>query len=150
MGGPANERAVGVLLRALDRDFRMTAVSVGNPHCVIFLEGEPVRDFPVARYGPFIERMPLFPNRVNVHFVEPLSDGSLRSRTWERGAGETQACGTGASATGVAAVLNGLRSGAAMTVRLLGGDLEIEWRGDGPVFMTGPAEHVFDGEFRSV
>lgn len=148
MGGPPGERAVGVPLRAIDREFRMTGVSVGNPHCVIFLDGgEPVRDFPVEKYGPFIERMPLFPHRVNVHFVEPLGDGSLRQRTWERGTGETQACGTGATATGVAAVLNGLRSGA-ITVRLPGGDLEIEWRGDGPVFMTGPAEHVFDGEWR--
>jgi len=146
MGGPPSERAVGVRLEAQDRVFRVTAVSVGNPHCVIFLDGESVRDFPVERYGPFIERLPLFPNRVNVHFVEPLADGSLRQRTWERGTGETQACGTGATATGVAAVLNGLRSGV-IVVHLLGGDLEIEWPGEGSVFKTGTAEHVFDGDW---
>ncbi len=145
MGGPPEERAVAVPLGALDREFRITAVSMGNPHCVVFLD-EPVAFFPVERYGAHIERLPLFPNRVNVEFVEPLADGSLRQRTWERGAGETEACGTGASAVGVAAVLNGLRSGAVL-VHLAGGDLSIEWGGSGSVLMTGPAEEIFSGDW---
>jgi diaminopimelate epimerase len=147
MGGPPGERAVGVPLHAGDREFRVTALSVGNPHCVVFLHAESVSNFPVERYGRTIESLPLFPNRVNVHFVEPLADGTLRQRTWERGAGETQACGTGATATGIAAALEGLVRGS-VVVHLLGGDLEIEWAGEGsPAFMTGPAEHVFDGEW---
>jgi len=121
---------------------RYTAVSMGNPHCVIFVEG--VDDYPVATYGPLIENHRLFPNRTNVEFVEVLGRNELKMRVWERGSGETLACGTGASASLVAAALNG-KTDRRATVHLLGGDLEIEWADDGCVYLTGPAEEVFEG-----
>ncbi|MCL5022065.1 MAG: diaminopimelate epimerase [Nitrospirae bacterium] len=130
-------------LRIGDREFRMAFVSMGNPHAVIFVEG--VEAFPVAEYGPAIENHPLFPKRTNVEFVEVLNTSEIRMRVWERGSGETMACGTGASASAVAAHLKGL-TGTKTTVHLSGGDLSIEWAGDNHVYMTGPAVEVFDGE----
>ncbi len=121
---------------------RYTAVSMGNPHCVIFVEG--LDDYPVATHGPLIENHRLFPNRTNVEFVEVLGRNELKMRVWERGSGETLACGTGASASLVAAALNG-KTDRRATVHLLGGDLEIEWADDGCVYLTGPAEEVFEG-----
>jgi len=121
---------------------RYTAVSMGNPHCVIFVEG--LDDYPVATHGPLIENHRLFPNRTNVEFVEVLGRNELKMRVWERGSGQTLACGTGASASLVAAALNG-KTDRRATVHLLGGDLEIEWADDGCVYLTGPAEEVFEG-----
>jgi diaminopimelate epimerase len=132
-------------LTVLDRTFRISCVSMGNPHCVIFVDD--VAGFPVATYGPLIERHELFPRRTNVEFVEVLSPGEVRQRTWERGAGETLACGTGASAVAVAGVLTG-RTGHHLLNHLAGGDLELSWDGAGEVFMTGPAAEVFSGEYR--
>jgi len=124
--------------------YRITAVSMGNPHAVIFVED--VAAFPVGQVGPRLEHHPLFPNRVNVEFVQVLGDGNLKMRVWERGAGETMACGTGACAALVAAVLNGLAPRAAR-VQLLGGDLLVEWSTvNNRIYMTGPAVKVFDGE----
>lgn len=129
----------------LDRDFEVTCVSMGNPHCVIFVDN--VADFPVETYGKIIETSAWFPRRVNVEFVEVISRSELKQRTWERGAGETWACGTGASAVCVAGVLNGL-SDAHVTIHLLGGDLDLHWLGEGQsVIMTGGATEVFQGEF---
>ncbi len=142
--GPPGEQLVGVELKALDRTFHITCVSMGNPHCVIFVDS--VEEFPVEKYGPVIERHPWFPNRINVEFVELLSRTEVRQRTWERGAGETLACGTGASAVTVAGVLSGLTERRILN-HLRGGDLELEWAEDGHVFMTGPAVQVFEGEY---
>lgn len=121
----------------------MTCVSMGNPHAVFFVDD--VASFPVTTVGPTIETHALFPKRTNVEFVQTISRTELRMRVWERGAGETMACGTGACATGVAAMLKGLVE-SKVTVHLLGGDLIIEWDGQaGSVFMTGPATEVFEG-----
>jgi len=137
-------RVVEEPLQVLDRTFLVTCVSMGNPHCVIFVDA--VETFPVASYGPAIENHPVFPQRINVEFVQVLSRGEVRQRTWERGAGETLACGTGASAVTVAGVLTGRTDGTVVN-HLLGGDLAMEWRGEGEVFMTGPAAEVFTGEY---
>jgi diaminopimelate epimerase len=121
----------------------LTLVSMGNPHAVFWCDA--VDAVPLDVVGPFVERHAWFPQRINAHFVQAGSDGVLRMRTWERGSGITMACGTGASAVGVAAVRQGRASGA-MQVRLPGGQLRIEWPGgDAPVRMTGPASHVADG-----
>jgi diaminopimelate epimerase len=129
-------------LPVLDREFRMTCVSMGNPHAVIFVDR--VDGFPVETYGPVIERHELFPRRTNVEFIEVIGRERLRMRVWERGAGETLACGTGACAAAVAAHLNG-HAGRKVEVELLGGVLSINWREDNRVFMTGPAVEVFEG-----
>jgi diaminopimelate epimerase len=142
MQGPAG-RVVDEPIEALGRAFRATCLSMGNPHCVIFVEE--VEDFPLARYGPALERHPAFPERVNVHFAAVLSRAALRQRTWERGSGETLACGSGACAAAVAGVLTG-RTERRVAVRLDGGELEVEWDPSGGVFMTGPAVEVFRGE----
>ena len=141
---------VDAVLEAAGRSYRFTFVDVGNPHCVIVVDDPAAIDLPTI--GPAIEKHPMFPNRVNVEFIRPEADGSVRMRVWERGVGETQACGTGATAVGAAAVRLGLAT-SPVTVRLLGGDLLIEVdRADGGaasglrVFMTGPAEEVFTGE----
>jgi len=138
------ERVVEQLLQVLDRTFAVTCVSMGNPHCVIFVDD--LETFPVATYGPAIENHPAFPQRINVEFVQVLSPGEVRQRTWERGAGETLACGTGASAVTVAGVLTGRTEGELVN-HLLGGDLAMAWSGEGEVFMTGPAAEVFTGEY---
>ncbi len=123
--------------------FSITCVSMGNPHCVIFVDD--VDRFPVEKYGPIIEGDRFFPKRTNVEFVEVLGRSRLKMRVWERGAGETLACGTGASAVAVAAHLRRL-AGRKVTVELLGGKLKIEWsKIDDRVYMTGPAEEVFTG-----
>jgi diaminopimelate epimerase len=127
-----------------DRSFNVTCVSMGNPHAVIFLD-EPVTGFAVDRYGPRIEHHPLFPKRTNVEFVNAVDRSTVIMRVWERGSGVTLACGTGAAATGVAAMLKGLTD-RKVTVKLLGGDLVIEWNKDtNRVSMTGPAVEVFEG-----
>jgi diaminopimelate epimerase len=122
-----------------------TAVSMGNPHLVIFVDD--VAGIDLAAQGRKLEHHPLFPNRTNVHFVQVLEDGALLQRTWERGAGATLACGTGACATGVAAFLTG-RAGKSSRVQLPGGALEIEYLDNGHVLMTGPAETVFEGTWQ--
>jgi len=122
--------------------FRFTAVSMGNPHCIIYVDD--TDRYPVALYGPLIENHRLFPRRTNVEFVQVLSAGEAKMRVWERGSGETLACGTGASATCVAGVLN-QKTDRVLLLHLLGGDLELEWAADGNVYLTGPAEQVFEG-----
>jgi diaminopimelate epimerase len=122
---------------------RVSCVSMGNPHAVLFVPD--VDAAPVERLGPRIEHHPAFPNRVNVEFVEVVARDRVRQRTWERGAGETLACGSGACAVAVACVLGG-RTDRRLRVVLRGGELEIEWeRDDAPVVMTGPALRVFTG-----
>lgn len=141
-GGPGSPAMRVETLRIGGRSFRIHEVSMGNPHCVIFVPD--AAKAPVAEAGPLLERHPRFPNRTNVEFVEVVSTGVLRQRTWERGSGETMACGTGACASAVAAYRTG-RTGPRVTVRLLGGDLRIALAADGRVFMTGPAVTVFHG-----
>ena len=144
MVGPANEQVINMDLEVLDKIFQVTCVSMGNPHCVIYVDN--LDDFPVKKYGYAIENHELFPRRINVEFVEVITPNEVRQRTWERGAGETLACGTGASAVTVAGVLTGRTEGILLN-HLTGGDLEMEWDGKGDVFMTGPAAEVFSGEY---
>jgi diaminopimelate epimerase len=144
MTGPPGQQVVASELTILDRAFQITCVSMGNPHCVIFVDT--VEEFPVEKYGPALEHHPLFPNRTNVEFVEIVSPAEVRQRTWERGAGETLACGTGAAAVVVAGVLNG-RTERVLRNQLRGGELQMEWAEDGHVFMTGPAVQVFEGDY---
>ncbi len=125
-------------------DPRMTCVSMGNPHVVLFCRD--VSKVPLESIGPRIETHPMFPRRINVHFVEVVSHSHVRMRTWERGSGITMACGTGASAVCVAGVL-GHRTDRRLSADLPGGRLELEWAEGGHVFMTGPAEEVFHGEW---
>lgn len=126
------------------KEFEISSVSMGNPHCVIFVDDN--KTYPVHEWGPKIENhLELFPRRVNVEFVTILGEDHLHQRTWERGAGETLACGTGACAVAVAAHLTG-RAGKKVQIDLLGGTLYIDWRENEHVFMTGPAKTVFEGE----
>jgi diaminopimelate epimerase len=126
-------------------EFRVSTVSMGNPHAVLFVEDPDAA--PVERLGPLIEHHPAFPNRVNVEFATPLGRSRVRQRTWERGSGETLACGSGACAVAVVSMLRGLVE-RSVAIELRGGELEIDWENDAsPVFMTGPAAEVFSGEF---
>lgn len=144
MQGPADEQAVAVALPLDDIVVEVTCVSMGNPHCVIFVADVNRCDF--EKIGPRIENHPWFPRRTNVEFVQIVNRSEVIQRTWERGAGETLACGTGASAVAVAGALTG-RTERKIINHLRGGDLQLEWRQDGPVLMTGPAVEVFNGEF---
>jgi len=124
-------------------EYRMTGVSMGNPHDVVFWDGIDTMD--IETIGPKFENHERFPKRINTEFVEVLDRHTAKMRVWERGSGETQACGTGACAVAVACILNGLTEDK-VTVKLLGGDLQIEWnREEDKVYMTGPATTVFDG-----
>jgi len=125
-------------------NYAITCVSMGNPHTVIFTEN--IANMDIEKMGKKIENAPIFPRRTNVEFIEVIDKSRIKMRVWERGSGETMACGTGACASVVAGVLNGLVSRKA-TVELLGGNLEIEWNeNDEHVYLTGPAETVFEGE----
>lgn len=129
-----------------EKEYKMTCVSMGNPHAVIFVDCD-VKDIPLEEMGPHFENHERFPNRVNTEFVRVLDRHTAEMRVWERGSGETLACGTGACAVAVACALNGLTEDE-VTVKLLGGDLHIKWdREKDIVYMTGPAEVVFDGEW---
>lgn len=126
------------------KDYEMTCVSMGNPHAVVFVDS--TADFPLEQVGPMFEFHEVFPRRVNAEFIQILSRTEVNMRVWERGSGETLACGTGACASVVACVLNELTEDE-VTVHLLGGDLRIRWdRENNHVFMTGAATTVFDGE----
>ncbi|HUE29556.1 MAG TPA: diaminopimelate epimerase [Verrucomicrobiae bacterium] len=126
------------------RRWAVTCVSMGNPHCVVFVEGD-VADLPLGDLGPRFARHPFFPRGVNTEFVRALGPERLAMRVWERGAGETMACGTGACAAAVAAARTG-RSGRRVVVGLPGGELEIDWQPDDRVLMTGDAVEVFEGQ----
>ena len=127
------------------KEHEITCVSMGNPHCVIFTKD--IDNLDLEKIGPDYENDPIFPERVNTEFVEIIDNKTLKMRVWERGSGETWACGTGASAVCVAAVLNGICDyDTDVLVKLRGGDLTINYKKDGTVYMTGPATFVFDGE----
>lgn len=124
---------------------RISSISMGNPHAII--EVDDVETAPVAELGSYVENHAMFPNRVNVEFITPLTRNRIRQRTWERGTGETLACGSGACAVAVSAMLRDVID-RSVTIELRGGELEIEWaHNDAHVFMTGPAAEVFTGEF---
>ena len=130
-------------VRIGDKDFRITAVSMGNPHAVIFLDPDKTE---IEAIGPLVENSDLFPKRTNVEFVRVIDRNNIKMRVWERGTGETLACGTGCCATLVASVLNGMTDRKA-TIHVLGGDIDCEWKEeDSHVYMTGPSETVFTGE----
>lgn len=135
---------VCVPLDAGGRTLHVTCVSMGNPHCVTFVEE--LSDALVLGVGPIVERDAHFPRRVNVEFVQVLKPDEVQMRVWERGSGETLACGTGASAACVAGVLAGV-TGRRVLAHLRGGDLELEWAADDHVYLTGPAAEVFSGEW---
>ncbi|MCX8030543.1 MAG: diaminopimelate epimerase [Thermodesulfovibrionales bacterium] len=140
---PHSQYVIDQPLLIIDRNFYITCVSMGNPHAVIFLD-EDISSFPIETYGPKIEKHTFFPKKTNVEFVNLINKNELKMRVWERGSGETMACGTGASAVAVAAMKKNLTE-RKVTVHLLGGDLIIEWADNNHVFMIGPASKVFEG-----
>lgn len=156
MGAPITEAAevpviadsspvTDLTLSAYGTDFTFTCVSMGNPHAVTFIS-EDVSKFDVERFGKVFEKDEHFPRKANIEFVQVISSDYLKMRVWERGTGETLACGTGTCATVAAACLNGISPRKPVRVELLGGELVIEWKeSDGHIYMTGPAEFVFDG-----
>ena len=132
-----------LILSAIDTDFKFTCVSMGNPHAITMVEN--VKDFELEKYGKTLEYDSHFPRRSNIEFIELVDNSHITMRVWERGAGETLACGTGACASAVACSLNGYTD-RKVIVELLGGNLEIEWsEKDNHVYMTGPATTVFEG-----
>ncbi|MEN6370871.1 MAG: diaminopimelate epimerase [Armatimonadota bacterium] len=141
---PGTGTVISEPLKLDDRTLNITCVSMGNPHCITFVDD--VESYPIRMVGPKVERHTAFPERTNAEFIEVVSPSEIKMRVWERGAGETLACGTGACASAVASILNG-KTERSLTVHLKGGDLKVEWmKDDGPVVMTGPAVEVFTGE----
>ena len=140
------DRAVDAPIMVEGKEYRMTCISMGNPHAVVFVDCD-VRELPLEEIGPKFENHERFPKRVNTEFVRVLDRHTAEMRVWERGSGETLACGTGACAVAAACALNG-HTEDEVTVKLLGGDLHIKWdRENDTIYMTGPAEVVFDGEW---
>ena len=135
---------INAKLDVAGRELEVTCVSMGNPHCVTFVDE--LNDDWVLGVGPQIERHPAFPNRVNAEFIQVVSPTEFIMRVWERGSGETQACGTGACASAVAGVLAGLTERKVLA-HLLGGDLRLHWADTDEIYMTGPAVEVFTGEW---
>ncbi|SFU49296.1 diaminopimelate epimerase [Clostridium sp. DSM 8431] len=126
------------------KEYEITCVSMGNPHCIVYMDN--IDDLEIEKIGPKFENHKLFPERINTEFVEVIDKNTLKMRVWERGSGETLACGTGACAVTVASVLNNYcNKDEEVTVKLLGGDLKIKYLSNGLVYMTGPAEFVFEG-----
>lgn len=142
VAGP-ERKVIDEPITAGDKTFKCTAVSMGNPHCIIFVDS--LEDIPWKTWGPLLENHSMFPRRTNVEFVEILGPGEVRVNVWERGAGPTLACGTGACATTVAGVITG-RLEENVVVHLPGGTLTIQWKQGQPVYMEGPAEEVYRGE----
>lgn len=138
------EEVISERIEVGEKIYNMTCVSMGNPHAVVFVED--VAALPLEKIGPMFENHVRFPKRINTEFVKVLDSETIEMRVWERGTGETLACGTGACASVVACILNGL-TGEEVTVKLLGGNLQIRWdRNENLVYMTGPASTVFEGE----
>ena len=139
-----SRRIINRPLKTELKEFRITCVSMGNPHCVIFVDD--LDNYPVEKFGKYLETYHSFPKRVNVEFVNVISQTEIKMRVWERGVGETNGCGTGACAAALASVLNGF-TGREVTVFQKGGKVEVNWeKKDGKVYLTGMAEVVFKGE----
>lgn len=145
----SNEKMVKNLeIKANEKTFSFTCVSMGNPHAITYINN--IKNFEIEKYGPIIEKDFHFPQKVNVEFIEIVNKERIKMRVWERGSGETLACGTGACASTVASILNGYTNNKVI-VELLGGNLEIEWnKEDNHVYMTGPATTVFEGELEEI
>lgn len=138
------EQVIDESIEVGQKEYRMTCVSMGNPHAIVFVDD--VKNFPLEQVGPMFEHHPAFPKRVNTEFIEVLNDAEVNMRVWERGSGETLACGTGACASTVACVLNH-KTKDEIVLHLLGGDLRVKWdQEQNKIYMTGPARVVFDGE----
>lgn len=138
------EQVVDENMNVCGEEYKVTCVSMGNPHCIVYMDN--IDDLEIEKIGPKFEDHELFPERINTEFVEVIDRNTLKMRVWERGSGETLACGTGACAVTVASVLNGFcNRDEEVTVKLLGGDLKIKYLSNGLVYMTGPAEFVFEG-----
>jgi diaminopimelate epimerase len=137
------------LLKTLEGEFTINCVSMGNPHCVIFLdESVDIAKIPLDKWGPAIENNSIFPNKTNVEFIKVIGPGKIQMRVWERGVGETMACGTGACASAVCAIVTGKIKTASVAVILPGGSQAIYWEGQGkPVFLEGQTGYVFEGEY---
>ncbi len=133
-----------LLISVLEENFKFTCVSMGNPHAITIVEN--VENFEVEKYGKILEIDTHFPKKANIEFIEIIDENTVKMRVWERGTGETLACGTGACAVAVSTVLNGYTK-SEVTVKLLGGDLRIKWnKENNHIYMTGPARTVFEGE----
>lgn len=143
MGAPQTKPAMNVPIEVGNRTYALTTVSMGNPHAVLFVDQ--TGGFPVNMIGPQIENHAMFPNRTNVEFIEIIGPDEIQMRVWERGSGETLACGTGACAAVVAGILH-KKLNDSVAVHLLGGKLNIVWKDHDHIFMTGPAEVVFEGK----
>ena len=145
---PISSKENIVTIEAQNMKFKFTCVSMGNPHAICTIKN--VDHFEIEKYGPIIEKNEIFPNKTNVEWIEIINKNKIKMRVWERGAGETLACGTGACACVVAGVLNNILDRKVL-VELLGGKLEIEWnKNDNHVYMTGPARTVFEGEMEDI
>ena len=143
---PVDSKENKIEIQALDRKFLCTCISMGNPHAVT--EIEDTKNFEIEKYGPIMEVEKHFPNKSNIEYIKIIDKKHIQMRVWERGAGETLACGTGACAVGVASFLNGKTSNE-VEVQLLGGNLQIEWnQNNNHVYMTGPAKIVFEGTWK--
>lgn len=138
------DKKVKVEVKVKNKKIELTCVSMGNPHAVTFVND--IKNFKVAEYGPILENADIFPEKANIEFVEVVDKNNIKMRVWERGSGETLACGTGACSSVVASSLNGYTD-RKVNVQLLGGNLEIEWKPNNHVHMTGPAVTVFKGEW---
>ncbi len=137
------------LLKTQEGEFTINCVSMGNPHCIIFLdESEDIAKIPVDKWGPAIENNSIFPNKTNVEFIKVKGPGKIQMRVWERGVGETMACGTGACASAVCAIITGKIKTSRVDVALPGGNQTIYWEGpDKPVFLEGKTRYVFEGQY---
>ena len=138
------DKKVKAEVKVKNKKIELTCVSMGNPHAVTFVNN--IKNFKVAEYGPILENADIFPEKANIEFVEVVNKNNIKMRVWERGSGETLACGTGACSSVVASRLNGYTD-RKVNVQLLGGNLEIEWKPNNHVHMTGPAVTVFKGEW---
>jgi len=138
------DKKVKAEVKVKNKKIELTCVSMGNPHAVTFVNN--IKNFKVAEYGPILENADIFPEKANIEFVEIVDKNNIKMRVWERGSGETLACGTGACSSLVASSLNGYTD-RKVNVQLLGGNLEIEWKPNNHVHMTGPAVTVFKGEW---
>lgn len=138
------DKKVKAEVKVKNKKIELTCVSMGNPHAVTFVNN--IKNFKVAKYGPILENADIFPEKANIEFVEVVDKNNIKMRVWERGSGETLACGTGACSSVVASSLNGYTD-RKVNVQLLGGNLEIEWKPNNHVHMTGPAVTVFKGEW---
>ena len=140
-----SETVISQPLKVGEKIYSVTCLSMGNPHCVVFSDG--IDSLDIQKIGPEFENHPAFPDRINTEFVQPISSTHIKMRVWERGAGETLSCGTGACAAAVACILNGYcKLGEDIRVTLRGGELSINLSADGSVYLTGPAQTVFTGE----